>query len=116
MDKRFDDHAEALAESREDVRTIRDRLDKGQEMFSRVSTSLTKIEMVLTSITKAQAEYDDIAKSHGRRLTDLEADQNVRKGERGVWAAILNSKAAAWVAAAIAAGWALVASGARHVP
>lgn len=108
MDKRFDEHAQAAAEGREDVRGIRDRLDKGQDMFGQVSNSLVRIETALTSVVKVQSQHDDYHKQHHERLTKLEAEQNVRAGERGVWAAIAKSPAAAWIAAALAAIWAFV--------
>lgn len=72
------------------------RLDKGGEHFEQIIASQVRMETEVKSALGSLKDY-------GVRITTLEASENVRKGERGVWSSILSSKAFAWIAAAFAA-------------
>ena len=80
------------------------RLDKGGEHFEQIIASQVRMETEVKSALGSLKDY-------GVRITTLEASENVRKGERGVWSSILSSKAFAWIAAAFAA---LVAVFSQH--
>ena len=69
------------------------RLDKGGEHFNEIIASQVRMETEVKSAIGSLKDY-------GARITTLEASENVRKGERGVWSGILSSKAFAWIAAA----------------
>lgn len=69
------------------------RLDKGGEHFNEIIASQVRMETEVKSALGSLKDY-------GARITTLEASENVRKGERGVWSGILSSKAFAWIAAA----------------
>ena len=71
------------------------RLDKGGEHFNEIIASQVRMETEVKSAVGSLKDY-------GARITTLEASENVRKGERGVWSGILSSKAFAWIAAAFA--------------
>ena len=75
------------------------RLDAGSTSFLEVKVALAGIESTMRNVTK---ELGALAS----RVTALEADFNQRRGERGVWAALVNSKLAAWLVAAGIAVWA----------
>lgn len=72
------------------------RLDKVGEHFNEIIASQVRMETEVKSALGSLKDY-------GVRITTLEASENVRKGERGVWSGILSSKAFAWIAAAFAA-------------
>lgn len=72
------------------------RLDKGGEQFKEILASQVRMETEVKSALGSLKDY-------GIRITTLEASENVRKGERGVWSGILSSKAVAWLATAFAA-------------
>ena len=69
------------------------RLEKGGEQFKEILASQVRMETEVKSALTSLKDY-------GVRITTLEASENVRKGERGVWTGILSSKAFAWIAAA----------------
>lgn len=69
------------------------RLEKGGERFEQIIASQVRMETEVKSALGSLKDY-------GIRITSLEASENVRKGERGVWTGILSSKAFAWIAAA----------------
>lgn len=72
------------------------RLEKGGERFNEILSSQTKLETQMGSVLNG-------LESFGQRITALEASENIRKGERSVWAGILSSRAFAWIAAAFTA-------------
>ncbi len=72
------------------------RLEKGGEQFKEILASQVRMETEVKSALTSLRDY-------GVRITTLEASENVRKGERGVWSSILSSKAVAWLATAFAA-------------
>lgn len=72
------------------------RLEKGGERFEQIIASQARMETEVKSALGSLKDY-------GIRITTLEASENVRKGERGVWSGILSSKAVAWLATAFAA-------------
>ena len=72
------------------------RLEKGGEHFKEILASQVRMETEVKSALTSLKDY-------GVRITTLEASENVRKGERGVWTGILSSKAFAWIAAAFTA-------------
>ena len=74
---------------------VNTRLDKGGEHFNEIIASQVRMETEVKSALGSLKDY-------GARITTLEASENVRKGERGVWSGILSSKAFAWIAAAFA--------------
>ena len=69
------------------------RLEKGGERFEQIIASQVRMETEVKSALGSLKDY-------GIRITSLEASENVRKGEWGVWSGILSSKAFAWIAAA----------------
>lgn len=69
------------------------RLEKGGERFEQIIASQVRMETEVKSALGSLKDY-------GARITTLEASENVRRGERGVWSGILSSKAFAWIAAA----------------
>ena len=75
---------------------VNTRLDKGGEHFNEILASQIRMETEVKSALGSLKDY-------GARITTLEASENVRKGERGVWSGILSSKAVAWLATAFAA-------------
>lgn len=97
MDQRLNDHIQSAKEGREDIKAVRERLERGDGMFSEVKAALAKIETALTHLVEGHNK-------HGQSIAALEASENMRKGERGVFKALFNSKAVAWlVAGALAA-------------
>jgi len=85
-------HEHIMAE----LERVNQRLDKGGEHFNEIIASQIRMETEVKSALTSLKDY-------GVRITTLEASENVRKGERGVWSSILSSKAVAWVATAFAA-------------
>lgn len=99
--------------------------DELARIHSRLDTSAAERADLLVSVAEVRIDtrhilslHDTIGsqiKSVGRRVEEvagrvasLELTGAERKGERGVWAAIISSKAAAWLVAAFvaAAAWA----------
>ncbi|MBK6800374.1 MAG: hypothetical protein IPG83_02485 [Novosphingobium sp.] len=85
-------HEHIMAE----LERVNQRLDKGGEQFNEILASQVRMESEVKSALGSLKDY-------GVRITTLEASENVRRGERGVWSGILSSKAFAWVATAFAA-------------
>lgn len=102
MEKRFDDHASTAAETREDVRQIRKRMEDGDKVFADVRAVLVKLEITLAHMGETQAKHEKYLTDHNGRLDKLERDESKRDGERGVWTGLVRSPAAAWLTAIIA--------------
>lgn len=80
----------------EELSRVNARLEKGGDQFQQIIASQSKMEAQIGAALRH-------LEGHGQRITVLEASDNVRKGERSVWAGILSSKAFAWLAAGFTA-------------
>jgi len=71
------------------------------------------VSSLRSDVAVINAKLDNMANLPSRVQT-LEADFHTRKGERGVWSAIVNSKSFAWLAATFTALAAWISSGAHN--
>lgn len=96
MKSTLDEHVERAKENREDVREIRRNLDAGAGMFRTMGETIAEMRTTLSAVVKLQS-------SHDSSINTLEAKENVRIGEQGVWKAILSSKPVLWLAGILSA-------------
>ena len=92
------------------------RLDDGQKTFGAVRADVSDIKVGLAELktmavraAQDHKELRDWSIGHEERLSALEKSDAKRIGERGVWAAILESPVVAWLVAAGAGAWAFFA-------
>lgn len=89
--KSLEAHREATRARDEEIMK---RFEAGSNMFIKVTMEIVFIKNGIVDLNKALAK-------HGDQLVDLQAAENIRKGERGVIKAILGSKPMMWLAGAV---------------
>ena len=106
------------AQTHDRLAAMERRLDDGQKTFDAVRQDVGDIKIALVRIealaTRASDDHRSLrewAVGHEGRIAALEQDAATRKGERGVWTAMLKSPAIAWLAAAAAGIWAFLSHG-----
>lgn len=71
----FRSHAVAAAETRDDIRQIKDRLADGQAMFTQVKTLIEKAEQAISSVLSLQERQAE-------RITAIETNAAVANAQR----------------------------------
>lgn len=86
----LDEHVGRAKENREDIREIRKKLETGADTFRAMGEAVTELRTTLNAVV-------DLQKGHDTSIRDLEASENVRKGQRSVWRTIISSRPVLWL-------------------
>lgn len=96
MRSTLDEHVERAKDNREDIREIRRKLEDGTTTFRAMGEAVAELRTNVTAVVRLQTAHDT-------SIRGLEAKENVRVGQQGVWRAILSSKPVLWLAGVLSA-------------
>lgn len=101
----------AVGELKGQMRELIHLSNNNAQKIDGVAELVFKAQGIPQSITELQAEIDTVKTDLGGRISALEAERNRNDGAKGVFAAILQSRFAAWVAAAIGGAYIAIDKG-----
>lgn len=100
MRETLDNHVaraqESRADIRGDIRDIQRKLEEGSGSFRVLGETVAEMRATLHAVANLQASHDTTI--HG-----LQASDNIRKGQQGVWKSILSSRPVIWLVGAMSA-------------